>query len=222
MKEITDNPFTEDYYMRGPETGLSNYQSFSWLPDRTIPAVLRLKERLGIASTDCVLDFGCARGYMVKAFHFIGIAAYGYDISGWAIANCHPDVRGYVANMLSGFDKVAFDWIIAKDVLEHIPEPELAETIRMFLHRARKGILIVVPLTFHTGSVYVSLRDNADSTHVIRWTLCDWLKFLQRSVDDSGQPFTVNGAYKQPGLKEDITSETPAACGFLTLRRYEP
>lgn len=211
--------FDEDYFLRGEATGRSNFTDFRWLADKTIPACLRLVERLGMRKTDTVLDYGCARGYMVKAFRWIGIEAYGYDISQWAIEHCDPDVKAVVTNELP----LPFvDWIIAKDVCEHIPEPELAETVRTFLQKARKGILIVVPLAATTGGLYVSQRDNADVTHVIRWTLCDWLKFLQRSVDDSGQPFTVNGAYKQPGLKEDITSTTPSACGFLTLRRYEP
>lgn len=216
---MSENPFDADYFLRGPQTGKSNYVDYRFLPDKTIPAVLRLIERLGIAKSDTVLDFGCARGYMVKAFRFMGFEAYGYDISTWAIENCHPDVRDFVSTELP---RGLVDWICAKDVCEHIPQPELRKTVAMFLTRARKGILIVVPLAERTNGMYVSDRDNADVTHVIRWTLCDWLKFLQRSVDESGLPFTVNGAYKQPGLKEDITSTTPSACGFLTLRRYEP
>lgn len=220
MSEPT--PFTEAYYMDGVRQGLSNYENYRWLPDLTIPAALRLVEQLGISKGDFVMDYGCAKGFLVKAFQFIGVAAYGYDISSYAIVNCHPDVRGYVSSDFSNFDKVVFDWIIAKDTLEHIRPHLLVDTVAMFLERARKGILIVVPLCGRTGGAYVSDRDNADSTHIIRWTLCDWLQFLQRSVDDSGQNFTVTGAYKQPGLKEDITRDYLAACGFLTLRRYEP
>jgi hypothetical protein len=32
-----NHPYTEDYFMRGPESGLSNYRDYQWLPDLTIP-----------------------------------------------------------------------------------------------------------------------------------------------------------------------------------------
>lgn len=210
--------FDKEYFMDGVRSGRSNYENYRWLPDLTIPAALRLVERLGIRKGETIADYGAARGFLVKAFRFIGFEAWGYDISQWAVDNAPEDVREYMSTDTA---VRPVDWVICKDCAEHIPQPELRKTVAMFLTRARKGILIVVPLAERTGGMYVSDRDNQDVTHVIRWTLCDWLKFLQRIVDESGLPFTVNGAYKQPGLKEDITSHTPSACGFLTLRRYE-
>ena len=43
----------------------------------------KLIATMGMQPYDSVLDFGCARGYLVKALRKLAIMAYGYDISEW-------------------------------------------------------------------------------------------------------------------------------------------
>jgi len=210
------NAFTEEYFLRGPDTGLSNYRDYQWLETLTIPACESIVRYLAIRQDEPILDWGCARGYMVRAYRELGYKAWGYDISRWAIENCDPSVVAYVSNKCP---LNAPYWIVAKDVLEHVPYPELKKTIRFFMEGARKGVLICVPLTREDGGSYILEQDNRDSTHVIRWPFQQWLEFLQEQIDDSGAPFLVSGGHRLPGLKE-YGGLRHNGCGFFTLRRY--
>src|SRR5436305_1382867 len=84
--------YDEDYFLRGKESGKSLYSDYRWLPELTIPMVCAMIRHLGIGPDDTVLDFGCARGYVVKAFQELGYIAYGYDTSEWAVQNADPAV----------------------------------------------------------------------------------------------------------------------------------
>ncbi len=210
------NPFTEEYYLRGPESGLSNYVDYSWKPDLTIPACRAIMRYIGLQPSETILDWGAARGYMVRGYRELGVAAWGYDISKWAIENCDPAVVAYVSNRCP---LNAPYWIVAKDVLEHVLFKDLKDTIRFFMEGARKGVLICVPLTAEPEGSYILEVDNQDSTHVIRWPFEHWLAFLQGCIDDSNAPFVVNGSFRLPGLKE-YGGLRHNGCGFFTLRRY--
>lgn len=205
------NLFTEDYFMRGPATGLSNYEHYEWRPELTIPACRKIMHYLGAHPYDSVLDVGCARGYYVKALQLLCYRSFGYDISEWAITNCDPDVRDFVSNE---FPKRAFDWAILKDVAEHLSPCDLAATMGMLNNQITKGMLLIVPLTAERGGRYVRAEDNKDSTHLIRWTLNDWIEFME----DNATGFNVNGSYNIHGIKP-AAGAVPHSCGFLTLIR---
>src|SRR5438128_1045512 len=42
-----------------------------------------------------VLDAGCATGFLVEALRQRGVAAFGVDVSEYAIRNVHPTIRPY-------------------------------------------------------------------------------------------------------------------------------
>ena len=67
--------YDADYFLRGKQTGRSLYENYRWLPDLTIPMVAAMIRHLGIKPDDKILDFGCARGYVVKAFREMGYRA---------------------------------------------------------------------------------------------------------------------------------------------------
>lgn len=94
------NLYDEDYYERGIENGVSCYTNYRWLPELTIPMAATMIEYLGIDMGDRILDFGCAKGYLVKAFRLLHREAYGFDISDYARENAHDDIRKYVSNDL--------------------------------------------------------------------------------------------------------------------------
>lgn len=205
------NPFTESYFMRGPEMGVSNYSNYTWKPDLTIPACRKIMHYLGAHQFDSVLDVGCARGYYVKALREICYRSFGFDISEWAIANCDPDVKEFVSNE---WPKRAFDWAVLKDCGEHMTTNDLAATMGSLNNQITKGMLVIVPLSFSLGGRYVRAEDEMDSTHIIRWTLDEWVRFLEDNAPD----FNVNGSYNIHGIKP-CASTSPHSCGFLTLIR---
>lgn len=208
--------YGEDYYLRGVEKGLSNYQNFRWLESQTMALAERLIEVIGITMGDHVLDWGAARGFLVKALRRLGVHAWGYDISEWAVENCDPEVKGFVSTKLQFNSALGYDHVILKDVGEHFTVPDLIRATDWLLGDTRKSILFIVPLTEIVGGQYVRREDDMDVTHVIRWPLHEWMSFFQRRIP--GEEWTLQGSWHIPGLKPTSLSH-PKSCGFITLRR---
>lgn len=206
--------FSADYYLRGPETGLSNYQDYSWKPEATIPCAHRMMRFLGASFGDTVHDFGCARGYYVKAYRRFGFESTGNDCSQWAVQNCDPDVRGHLSATLPEWN---VDWVVAKDVLEHIPEDHLSPVMIDILGIIKKGALIIVPLGNSETKQYVAPQDNADATHVTCWNLSQWLRFLDDTIIRSGRRMVASGGYRLPGVKS-ACDPYPESVAFLTVK----
>lgn len=203
--------FDADYFLRGPETGKSNYRDYRFLPELTVPACRKVAEYLGMNGEDSIIDIGCARGFYVRGWRELGYRAFGYDISKWAIENCDPKVREWVSNE---FPKRAFDWANLKDFAEHVPFQELSKLVESLNDKITKGMLFIVPLSARTGDPYVRAEDELDSTHLNRWTLTDWAEFLEVNAPD----FNVNASYNIHGIKS-ASSQVRHSCGFFTLIR---
>ena len=84
--------YDEDYFENGIKTGKSCYENYRWLPELTIPMAMTIIDLLKIQRFETVLDFGCAKGYLVKAFKLLYRNAFGVDASPYAIANCDSEV----------------------------------------------------------------------------------------------------------------------------------
>lgn len=199
--------YDADYYLRGKQTGQSLYENYRWMPELTMPMAWTMIQHLGVEKYHTILDFGAARGYTVKALRSYGYEAYGIDISEWAVANCDPDVVRY---MTCTGEIPEVDWIIAKDVLEHVHCA--ADVIQEMLEKARKGIFVVVPLSFSDGTPYVVPEYELDVTHIHRLTLGSWARmFMCPGVE-------VTASYRVPGIKDNY-SRYWAGNGFITCRR---
>jgi SAM-dependent methyltransferase len=201
--------YGEDYYLRGKQVGLSLYENYRWLPDLTIPMARAMVRHLGIMPHQSVLDFGCARGYLVRALRECGRLAYGYDPSTWAIENADPEIRTYVTNCKSILE-TSFDWIIAKDVLEHVPD--VAAVIDELFSKVIAGMLVVVPLSATDGLGYVVPEYEADATHIHRLTLSSWVRLFARPG------WAVTSQYAIRGIKDNY-AHFPRGNGFITVRR---
>jgi Cyclopropane fatty acid synthase and related methyltransferases len=210
------SPYTEDYYLRGPEKGLSNYVDYRWQEEPTMALARRIAEVLGIEPGETVLDWGCARGYLVKAFRKIGVNSYGYDISEWAIQNCDPEVRNVVSTNVGADEGGEWDHIVSKDTLEHLESIDLMRTADLILKFAQVSILIMVPLTERVGGQYVRREDDMDTTHKIRWPLEDWMEFFRRRI--LGEEWVLQGSWHIPSLKPTSLTH-PKSCGFILLTR---
>lgn len=201
------NLFNEDYYERGVETGISGYSNYRWIPELTIPMCARLVEMLKIKDSEKVLDFGCAKGFMVKAFRLLHKQAWGYDISDYARDNCDPLIKGYLYRRIPNRE---FDWVIAKDVFEHIPYDKILNVFSK-LNKISKKMFIAVPLGDKNGFVVPSY--NTDVTHCICESLAWWVLKLKESG------FVIKKAsYNFPYLKENY-SKWKQGNGFIVVKR---
>lgn len=87
-----------------------------------------------------VLDYGCAKGFVVKHLRERGIDARGVDLSEYAISKADPSVKPFVSTDLdlTRFKDDEFDLVVSFDVLEHISEADLPDLIAEFARIARR------------------------------------------------------------------------------------
>lgn len=205
--------YDEEYFLRGKESGKSLYENYRWLPELTKPMSERIADHLGIELADKILDFGCSRGYMVKALTELGYDASGIDISEWAISNCDESVKGKVSQ--GSVPVLNYDWIIAKDVLEHLTIVDLGNVLHHFSNRAKKGVFLVVPLSSAINHRYVVPEYEKDITHVIRWPLWRWTTEIHNIFDESWE---ICSRHLLDGVKDNYASWARGN-GFITIRK---
>lgn len=210
------NPFDEDYYERGPIVGVSCYSNYSWMPEKTMPAVMAYVDYLDIRTNETVLDFGCAKGYYVKALRLLHRDAWGCDISEYAISHADEHTRPYISLIEKDpvpFDR-KFDYIIAKDVLEHMSLLQIKEALARFKQCVILNVLIIVPLA--KDGKYIIPADEMDITHQIRYSKEEWIELFYScnwGIDD----FT----HRLPGIKDHQSNAYPEGIGFFMLRVSE-
>ncbi|MGQ0628725.1 MAG: class I SAM-dependent methyltransferase [Phycisphaerales bacterium] len=193
--------YDADYYERGVESGKSCYSCYRWLPEVTIPIGMIVIDTLGIRPGESVLDFGCAKGFLVKALRMLRRDAWGIDASSYAISQAPPEVRPFcelVVNLQEYVQDHRFKHAVAKDVLEHVPYEQIEETIES-LSRLADDLLVVVPLGCERpdGNRYVIDAYERDVTHVIREKAGWW---QERLVQHFGE---VTWRHHISGLKDN-------------------
>ncbi len=172
--------YDRDYYERGLETGKSNYQNYRWIPELTIPMAMAIIDHLEIKYGQTILDWGCAKGYLVKAFRWLNRKAWGVDVSRYAVENCDPEIQTFCRRFdfifdLSKFSNfpVKFDFCIAKDVFEHMRKVILEETLE---NLKTDKLFVIIP--FGKDGRYFSPPNNLDKSHIICEDLTWWMKFF--------------------------------------------
>jgi 2-polyprenyl-3-methyl-5-hydroxy-6-metoxy-1,4-benzoquinol methylase len=205
------NEFDEDYFENGIATGKSCYTNYRWLPEMTIKFAHKIIKNLNLRDGDKVLDFGCAKGFLVKALRILDIDAYGCDISSYAIGSADDDVKDN-CKLICGdipFD-FEFDWTISKDVFEHLTEEQL-DTILTQIHKKSKALFVIVPLG--ENDKYVIPQYALDVTHRLAKSR-DWWESKFEKHNWHVERFS----YLMPGLK-DNWNKYPKGNGFFMLTR---
>jgi len=213
--------YTEDYFERGIESGLSLYENFRWLPDLTIPMVKVIIERLNILLDDSkILDFGCAKGFIVKAFMELGFRnVWGVDISQYAVDNADPDVKLKII-LNENFKKINldakyFDFIISKDTLEHLTKNELDFYLKELgrLTKPHGKHLHVIPIG--DGKRYNCPDYEKDATHIIKEDIDWWMRKFQ----DHNYKIRL-ATYRMEGIKDNWYEPCPEGNGFFILEKF--
>jgi SAM-dependent methyltransferase len=208
--------YDEDYYERGVVVGKSGYLNYRWMPELTIPMAHYMIINLGISEGRRVLDYGCAKGFLVKALRLLGAEAEGVDVSRYAIENIDAEVRTY-CRLIDGIDDPNnfvghYDFMIAKDVFEHISKADL----RIILVRTRRHcdrLFVAVPLADNDFSnVFIIPEYNKDITHITAKTASWWANLFIE------QGWRVHKfSYKFAGMKENWTNAWPKGNAFFVL-----
>jgi SAM-dependent methyltransferase len=206
--------YDSDYYEDGIASGKSCYENYRWIPELTIPMAMSLIDKLVIERYHTVLDFGCAKGYLVKAFRLLYRQAWGVDVSKYAIESVDPNVKDICFLSAPDFSLCHaknmpkyFDFCIAKDVFEHVPLDMLKEVIRNI---PAQTLFVVVPLG--DGEKYNIPCYHLDKTHIHIQPL-DWWEGLFHTNGWS----VIESEYRVKGIK-DKWNKYQKGNGFFTLR----
>lgn len=137
----------------------------------------------------CGLDAGVGHGYMLKTLvekEIVGRAC-GIDLDRERIVHARglvPDVPLMVSDIYElPFPPSSFDYVIATEILEHLPDPKQALTNMDQLLRPGGYIVASVPLEpyFQLGNIlrgkYLK-RFGKTPTHLNFWTRKQFTKFL--------------------------------------------
>mgnify|MGYP003655387019 CR=1 FL=1 len=170
---LPKNLFDEKYFEDGVRNRVSAYENYKWMPERTIREASSI---INAIDFDSVLDYGCAKGFMVYAMRLLGKDAHGVDISDYAVNNGHPGIKEYLS-VIDTVEEIKGGWdlIIAKDVLEHINKEDLPAILAAFRRRC-DHLFVAVPLG--DGRRYRIREYEMDVTHVIREPEEWWLTTL--------------------------------------------
>lgn len=203
------NKYDEDYYERGVQLGISGYTNYRWMPELTIPMCEMMANYLCIPKNQKILDFGCAKGYLVKAFIELGYDCDGVDISEYAISQAPQEIRDrlFLYNP-ENLDNKYYDTVIAKDVFEHI-EPKDLSKILWELSDVTDRIFCVAPLG--DGEKYIVPEYENDITHVIRQPKEWWVDHFKKSGWN-----TSFFSYLLDGIKDNWSHYTKGN-GFFVL-----
>lgn len=209
--------YNEIYFENGLKSGVSGYENYRWLPELTLRMAHYLIQELCIRKNATILDYGCAKGFLVKALRILDINAFGCDVSKYAIHSADQSVKSLVWHITGVEDPKlitdVYDWIFAKDVLEHISEDELNILVPR-LRKSTDNMFVAVPLAASDNSTnYVIPEYDKDVTHIIRKTI-DWWSAL--FVKHGWK--VIRQEYRFPGCKENWTNNWEKGNGFLVLK----
>jgi len=165
--------YDRDYFEDGLNTCKSAYINYRWLAKRTYREVRAVIHLLNLEPRDRILDFGCAKGFWVKALRHYGIDAWGIDISDYALKNCDPEISQYLSKK---FNHANYKALVSRNTLEHLHEKELAYNLRK-LKKYTNLVFFTAPLCKKNGGSYIIPIAELDITHKIRWTAPKWIEF---------------------------------------------
>ena len=204
-----NHSFNKEYYESGIENGISGYQNYRWIPELTIPLAHNIIKHLSLNKNDKILDFGCAKGYLVYALELLGIDAYGYDISEYAIANSKQEIRHKLSNEILYHN---YNYIISKDVFEHLTLEQINKSLETCKHMT-DNLFIIVPLAKNNKFIIPSYE--LDITHVSRYSRDEWYKIF----NDIGWGITKFD-YLLDGIKDNYKNHKNGN-GFFILHRIK-
>lgn len=198
--------FDENYFKRGQELGISCYSDFKWMPTKSFPVAITLKNIFGNKS---ILDYGCGFGYVVKALRLLEVEAYGYDGSTYAISQAPEEIKDFVT---IDRNKFSASVVFIKDVLEHAEESDLDDILTHIVSVSREFIFAVIPLG--DNDKYRIAEYEKDITHLLAKDEEFWLKTFVKAKCK-----LINFSYRVAGIKDNWMSYNPFGNGFFLWKK---
>lgn len=139
-----------------------------------------------------VLDIGCAKGFLVLAFHNLAADACGIDVSSYAVSAAPPEIRNRLCAMNVEeeplpFPRDDFDLVCMLATIEHLRNlDKVLEEIKRVLKP--DGYLFTTVTTKKT-------RRDVDIGHITVYPIRTWVKLFKKHgfwVDHAAHRLLVN------------------------------
>jgi len=209
------NQYDKEYFEDGQITGKSCYLNYHWMPELTIKMAHSIIKYIDIKDGETVLDFGCAKGFLVRALRILGVDAYGCDISDYAISSIDSETKPY-CKIIEGDNMIPFeknfDWIITKDVLEHINEEGVDKFLEEVYKKSDK-MFHVIPLADNNDK-FIIPEYEFDKTHILKKSSDWWInKFKSHGWTN------ILFSYSVKGIKDNWVSKYEKGNGFFVVKK---
>jgi len=181
-----------EYFDGTREQGYGGY----YYDGRWVPIAQRIVEHYHLKEGDRVLDIGCAKGFLVKDLLDIcpGLEVWGLELSGYAIQNCHPDVKGKLIQGTADalpFPEGFFQAALCINVLHNLERVRCLQALRE-IERVAKGRSyiqvdayrnemernlfldwVLTAVTFGTPEFWREILDEAHYSGDYYWTILE-------------------------------------------------
>ena len=173
-EEDLDAHYSLNYYQNPHGTYQSNYSNEELTH-------IRLKNRIlidllgDITKSQSVLDVGCGEGFLLKQIYDNSeCKVYGLDYSDYGIIKHNPGLKEFFkkGNIYESIDflienQICFDFIILKNVLEHVRDPEnLISKLKKILVLGGK-LVVTVPNDFSWLQLNLKMTRRIDKDYWI-------------------------------------------------------
>jgi cyclopropane fatty-acyl-phospholipid synthase-like methyltransferase len=186
--------YDADYFERGKLSGKGWLENYHWKPRRSFKEAFAFIDYFGLDENSRVLDFGCAKGFIVRALNELEIPTEGCDISDYALSFA-PSNCWNCSDPLEWLSRGYYTHVISKDVFEHLTKSQLQDTLD-YLSLVTDKIMCVVPMG-DTG-VYRIPEYHLEISHQIIENEVWW----QNAFCDAGW-YVVKDTNHVPGLKDN-------------------
>ncbi len=134
---------------------------------------------------ETVLDAGCAWGFLVEALRKRGVAAWGVDISEYAINQVHESVKPYcrVGSLTEPLER-HYDLIVSIEVLEHMPQKAARQAIANMCQYSDDFLISSTPFDYKEAT-HINVQPPA------YWARLFALEGFFRDVDYDASYITV-------------------------------
>lgn len=165
--------------------------------------------------TDPILDFGCGYGALLNAIHHLGFEnVTGTDISQWAIEEGKRRFP-HIASRLEYYNRnlltLPNQLLVMLDVLEHMPEYEVENVLKLAAQGAKGQIVVRIPVCAVEGEPFILPVSNNDPTHITCHTKNWWFdQFTKAGLRCLGA-VECHSIYDSPGVLAAIFQPCNAA-----------
>ena len=142
----------------------------------------KMAEYYKLKKGDTVFELACGKGFLLVEFLKLGFQVAGVELSSYAAANAHPDVRPFIVNddfYAAKLPMKAFDLVIAKDCLPHMPKNQIPEIVNKCMAISRAHVCFEIEVC--RSPYECDMMYKWDITHITRESPAWWENLLKNS-----------------------------------------